>query len=522
MARIRAFFKEKIAELCDSIADKLRNVEAYEEAEEYEEKKEDYTNEGNYNNNNLREIIPVLSNFNDELEQENIQRKADAERLKQKYSSQLDKINDKREQFLSVLEHIGKSPNADEYRLLKDNQTNTLVLFNPNYELNNQQRGKNLYPAVVTIDCTTNEPKAYSTVRELISNNTKYQSLMKHGEKAFTEKDLSKKFETVGIEVFAEGDIPKAKNMIDKIFDSEAEKLQNAINKQEKIIKKNLYTELESVASCYPLTDMAYLSDKNQAILFADNGQSRLILDFDEGIGLISAYYRSGIDNSTTKVYDCRDASDGFANLDDRTYQNLINSQPFLNTLDVCGLEMDFENIKEFDYADKQSYIGNKTYSRDEVGKTEVVNTVYEYASDYSAVLEEKMQSRLEEYRKNAPEGVIVEYNKFNNTINLLNNGGQVSITFDELGNKMDIFYKHEFEEVGIANGVIIDHKVIDDNAKNTLANNENFKYITQHLALEPSDIAKGMAGKPLTDKQIEDRAKANKEKNSKVNHERD
>lgn len=524
--RIRNFFKEKIAELCDKISNNLRNVDAYEEAEEYEDKKEEYTAEGNYNNNNLREIIPVLTNFNDELEQENMQRKADAERLIEKYSSRLGAIEDKRKQFLSTLDYIGKSPNADEYRLLKDNKTNTLVLFNPNYELNNQQRGTNLYPAVVVVDCTTNEPKAYSTVRDLISSNTKYQSLTKHGEKAYTEKDLSKRFETVGMEVFAEGDVPKTKQTIDQIFDNEAEKLQNAINKQQIVVNRNLYTELENIAKCYPLTDIAYLSPQNQAVLFADNGQSRLVLDFDEGIGLVSAYYRSGIDNSTTKVYDVRDASDGFANLDDRTYQKLISSEPFKNTLDVCGMEMDFENIQEFDYKDNQSFIGTKTYSKNDVGTTEVENTTYIYSSDYNEILEEKMQSRLEEYRKNAPEGVVVEYNKYNNTINLLNNGGQVSITFDELGNRMDLFYKNEFAEINLENGIIIDHKVANDKARDILNNNENFKYITQHLALEPSDIAKGMAGKPLTDKQIEERQKAkekpNKEKSSKDSKERD
>ena len=401
--------------------------------------------------------------------------------------------------LLSVLEKIGASPNADEYRLLKDDETNDIILFNPNYEVNNHFRGTALYPAVVTIDCTTNEPKAYATVSEMLDSNVKYASLRTGNNMPYKIQDLTKRYNTVGMEIFGVGDIPKAIKMIDDMFDIEAQKITNSIEKKESLIKATLPTErLASIASYY--SDRAvYLHDLNQVILFGENANNRVMLNFDYELGLVNAYFKDA-EGHATKVYDIRDTSQGFAILDNEEYRNILKSEAMRDIIDTVGLEIEHERTVQHEYSEERSYIGDISYQLSDIGVYELANMEFDYKTQFSEELEQKMLSRMKEYSEAVQDDVVVAYNKFNNTLNLISNGGQVSISFDEFGNRMDIYYKKEHERPHITNMIIDNNRIASDFAKTVILEDENFKYITKNLAFGINDIARGNAGKILTE----------------------
>lgn len=110
------------------------------------------------------------------------------------------------------------------------------------------------------------------------------------------------------------------------------------------------------------------------------------------------------------------------------------------------------------------------------------------------------MLQRAEEYRNAVPDDVTVTYNPYNNTINLSNEGKVLSITFDELGSRMDIFFKKEGAKVTTKNSVIEDHRL----RNKAVLEDDVFKHITENLGVSIQDIARGQAGKILSDAEIQ------------------
>lgn len=505
-----SYFSEKVADLCDKLSYRLRHmnnkpieeeIEAEVVAEMVEEKKVKYTKPNEYNDNNLREIIPILNRADYSLELALIEEsKVNAKKAIESLTENLSNIERKRKEFNIVMDNIAKSPNSDEYRLMKSDKTNDVILFNPNYELNNVMRNHNVYPSVVAIDCTTNEPKAYTTIEKMIESNPKYASLSKDNKEPYSIDELKKEFQTVGMTVFGIGDIPKAISVIDNIFNEEANHIKERIAKNENMIKSTDLTErVSTIAKYYSDNGVSYLPNLNQAVLFSDTLNSRMMLNYDYELGLINAYFKDD-SGQVSQVYDIRDASNGFAYLENKEYQKIINDAPFQDLIATVGMELNYEGKSAFDYNGTTSFIGVKEFKIDDIGLTEVPNKTFSYSTEYSEALHDKMVERMEEYMNAVPDDVIVAYNKFNNTINLFSNGGQVSITFDEFGNRMDIFYKKENEAiVPTTNPIIFDNHIKNEYAKKVLNEDENFKYITQNLAFGAKDIAFGNAGKPLS-----------------------
>jgi len=504
-----SYFRRKVADLCDKLSERLRNIEsepieeeinAEEVADFVDSKKDEYANPSEYNDNNLREIIPVLARADYALELALLsENKDNAQKAIDSLTENLSNIERKRAEFKLIMESIAKSPNADEYRLLKNEKTNDIILFNPNYELNNVMRNQKGFPAVISIDCITNEPKSYFTVEEMVRNNDKYKALIKDDKNPYSIKELKSNFETVGMAVFGIGDIPKAISLVDELFNKEAERVKERIAKNESIIKSTDISErIKTVANYYANENVTFLPALNQAMIFSDNHDSRMILNYDYEMGLINAYYKDNT-GKVSQVYDIRDASNGFAYIDNSDYLNILAKNSFNDLIATVGLELNRAKKVEYDYNGVDSYLGNKEFSLDDIGITEVPNKTFCYTTEYSDALALKMEKRVDEYANAVPDDVIVAYNKFNNSINLFCNGGQVSITFDEFGNRMDIFYKREKETVSPqSNPIIFNNRIDSEYARKVLTEDENFKYITQSLAFGGKDIAFGNAGKPI------------------------
>lgn len=291
----------------------------------------------------------------------------------------------------------------------------------------------------------------------------------------------------------------KALELIDAEFDTEAELIQNQVIRNKKQLNFDLLTEVENTAELYD--NVRYDEKANKVTIYSENGKSQMDLYYSVN-GLTSAYFKSEKDE-LTKVYDYRDEENGFSNIRSSAYHQLLKNDAFESFLNIDGNYIDLEALETYEanlaFID-ETFKGANKYNEKQVGKTEIVNSTYNYKLFYSESLEQKMLQRAEEYKNAVADDVTVTYNPYNNTINLSNEGKVLSITFDELGSRMDIFFKQEGAKVTSKNSVIEDHRL----RNKAVLEDDVFKHITENLGVSIQDIARGQAGKILSDAEIQ------------------
>lgn len=479
-----------------------------------ENQKKRYANKEFYNNNNLREVIPVLETADKELKKDNRDSiHKDAKSAIKKLKKHLKVIDAKREDFLSALENIvNDDENKKSYILYKDEASRNIVLYNYLNEAANlvaTEKGtigdSIVKPAVITIDLDTNYVSEYKTVNEMFEKDDKYASctptkegLYIYNADAF-RNDISQSGTEFMRDTSSKEGYKKALELIDAEFDTEAELIQNQVIRNKKQLNFDLLTEVENTAELYD--NVRYDEKSNKVTIYSENGKSQIDLYYSVN-GLSSAYFKSEKDE-LTKVYDYRDEENGFSNIRSSAYHQLLKNDAFESFLNIDGNYIDLDSLKTYEanlaFID-ETFKGANKYDEKQVGKTEIVNSTYNYKLFYSESLEQKMLQRAEEYRNAVADDVTVTYNPYNNTINLSNEGKVLSITFDELGSRMDIFFKKEGAKVTTKNSVIEDHRL----RNKAVLEDDVFKHITENLGVSIQDIARGQAGKILSDAEIQ------------------
>lgn len=192
--RFRDYFRDKVKDLCVSIVNSLTSSDEFSENEKereiaiIENQKKRYANKEFYNNNNLREVIPVLETADKELKKDNRDSiHKDAKSAIKKLKKHLKVIDAKREDFLSALENIvNDDENKKSYILYKDEASRNIVLYNYLNEAANlvaTEKGtigdSIVKPAVITIDLDTNYVSEYKTVNEMFEKTINMQAVFR-------------------------------------------------------------------------------------------------------------------------------------------------------------------------------------------------------------------------------------------------------------------------------------------------------------------------------------------------------
>ena len=518
--RFRDYFRDKVKDLCVSIVNSLTSSDEFSENEKereiaiIENQKKRYANKEFYNNNNLREVIPVLETADKELKKDNRDSiHKDAKSAIKKLKKHLKVIDAKREDFLFALESIvNDDENKKSYILYKDETSRNIVLYNYLNEATNlvaTEKGtigdSFVKPAVITIDLDTNYVSEYKTVNEMFEKDDKYASCIPTKEGLYIynadafRNDISQNGTEFMRDTSGKEGYKIALELIDAEFDTEAELIQNQVLRNKKQLNFDLLTEVENTAELYD--NVRYDEKANKVTIYSENGKSQMDLYYSVN-GLTSAYFKSEKDE-LTKVYDYRDEENGFSNIRSSAYHQLLKNDAFESFLNIDGNYIDLDSLKTYEanlaFID-ETFKGANKYDEKQVGKTEIVNSTYNYKLFYSESLEQKMLQRAEEYRNAVADDVTVTYNPYNNTINLSNEGKVLSITFDELGSRMDIFFKKEGAKVTTKNSVIEDHRL----RNKAVLEDDVFKHITENLGVSIQDIARGQAGKILSDAEIQ------------------
>lgn len=488
---MRFDFKKLASDLFEKIEEKLNELfgnEAAKETQRLEQRRIQCTEANRYNDNMVREVLPVLRHTHYALENGVVNKQVAMEAVTN-LETKLDNMERKRLETEAILNKALNSPLGNEYKVFYNRETQELLLFNASYNKFNLDKPDNGFdmPAVIAIDGHTNEPYAYSTFNEMFTTNPKYQSLKKDGTSYLAQlSPISKNI------LDCQGQGSLAENTIAYInsrMDSVAQELQNELD----ITRRN--ANMSVIDKIAPIVEanseyMSFNKETNQVMIRADEGKGFLLLNYSED-GLTNAYFKDK-NGDINRVYDYRDASGGFAVLEDLTYKSILAHQYFVDLQGIEGNFVSYATPIEKHYSEnEQIYIGD-TYDAKSVGKTEPVNPVFNYRTCFSEELEQSMIVMAQKYQKAVNEDVNVTYNPFNNTINLESNNKVVSIGFDESGKRGDIFFHEKGAPIGeydiiVENSNLINSQALDD---------KDFKHITQGLSFQKENINKGNAGK--------------------------
>ena len=511
--RFRDYFYDRVKELIDNITDKIAlshdftPAEKESEISKLESRKIRYADKMHYNNNNLREVIPVLKTADSELAEEtrNSIRNEAKTTIKQLHKS-MNLIDSKRNELIKAVGNFCKAEYGKQFfTMFKDDASRNIVLYSPIYDKGNlvdiEKSGKtraDALPAIVTVDLDTNVVKSYYTVDEMFRKDEKYANISPSNDSyIYSSAAFAKDISQNGTSFYADGDFNSALELIDAEFDREAEILQNRVLRTQQKINFSILNEIENLAQVFPNVDFDKLS--NKVTIYDEMNRGVLTLNYSTD-GLTSAYFRNDF-GEVSKVYDYRDNIKGFSNIQSPVYHKLLKSKEFESFLNIDGNYLDSDSLKT--YEDRLLELSKFTdikYTEKNVGVVDVCNTTFNYRLFYSDDLKNTMLKKAQEYKNAVPPDVNVTYNPFNNTINLSSQGKVVSITFDEFGSRMDMFFKNENDRVRtsdilVENGKLYNKKVLEDEA---------FKHITQNLCMSLQDIARGQAGKIMTEKELQ------------------
>lgn len=511
--RFRDYFYDRVKELIDSISNKITLShdftpdEKESEISKLESRKIRYADKMHYNNNNLREVIPVLKTADSELAEEtrNAVRNEAKTTIKQLHKS-LNLIDSKRNELIKAVGNFCQGEYGKQFfTMFKDDASRNIVLYSTIYDAGNladiEENGKvrnNALPAIVTVDLDTNAVKSYYTVEEMFRKDEKYANISpSNNSYIYSSEAFAKDISQNGTAFYAGGDFNSALELIDAEFDREAEMVQNRVLRNQQKVNFGVLNEIENLAQIFPNVDYDKMS--NKVTIYDELNRGAMTLNYSTD-GLTSAYFRNEF-GEVSKIYDYRDNAKGFSNIQSPVYHKILRSKEFECFLNIDGNYLDSDSLKT--YEDKLSELSKFTdikYTEKNVGVVDICNTTFNYRLFYSEELKNTMLKKAQEYKKAVPPDVDVTYNPFNNTINLSSQGKVVSITFDEFGSRMDMFFKNENERVRtsdilIENGKLYNKKALED---------ETFKHITQNLSMSLQDIARGQAGKIMSEKELQ------------------
>jgi hypothetical protein len=130
----------------------------------------------------------------------------------------------------------------------------------------------------------------------------------------------------------------------------------------------------------------------------------------------------------------------GFLDIHDLNYHHLLTSDVMKDFLAKEGMKLSYRN-KDLE---EVKYVGERTYSLKDVGVKDPINYAFIYEYDRKGNLEDIMKSYLEDAKKEVETGTVVTYNPYNNSLNYESNGNILTVTYDEFGTQMDVFFKKE------------------------------------------------------------------------------
>lgn len=497
---MRFDFKKTASDLFHKIEDKVAEIfgkEAELEAKRIEEKRKQFVEENRYNDNIVREVIPVLRSTHYSLDNANVNKQVAMQAIS-RLEEKLDNAERKRMETTALLTAALNSPLGNDYQVVYNSTTQEMMLFNLSYDYqnNNSRDASFRMPAVIAIDAQTNEPYAYATLTEMFATNPKYQAIKDKGEDYISNLSVISKSI-----VQCEGNGTYAENVISYVnarMNNVAQELQNELditkqNANQSVIDK-ITPIIEHHSDC-----VAFNKETNQVFIRSDESEGHLLLNYSED-GLTSAFYKNN-EGEVINVYDYRDLSNGFLKLDDKAYLNIIKGMAFTDLQAIDGNYIKSYTETELAHY-KQSeniFIGDR-YEAKSVGITEPSNPVFNYRNGYSAETEQHMTLLAQSYQKSVGEDINVTYNPFNNTINLAYNDKVVSLAFDEEGRRSDVFFHEKGKLIG-ENSIVVANNAVVNSA---VLENKDFKHITNHLDFKRISITKGEAGKPIDKKTIE------------------
>lgn len=484
-------FKKLASELFEKIEEKLNELfghEAAQETQRLEQRRIQCTETNRYNDNMVREVLPVLRHTHYALENGVVNKQVAMEAVTN-LETKLDNMERKRLETEAILNKALNSPLGNEYKVFYNRETQELLLFNASYNKFNLDKPDNGHgiPAVIAIDGHTNEPYAYSTFNEMFTTNPKYQTLKQDGTSYLSQlTPLSKSvLDCQGYNTVAENTMA----YINSRMDSVAQEIQNELDVTRRNANRSVIDKIMPIV----LDNSEYMSfnmETNQVMIRADEGKGFLLLNYSED-GLTSAYFKDK-DGDINRVYDYRDASGGFAVLEDHTYKSILSHQYFVDLQAVEGNFVSYATPIEKNYSEnEQIYIGD-SYSAKSVGKTEPVNPVFNYRTCRSDETEQNMIALTQKYQQAANEGVKATYNPYNNTINLECNNKVVSLAFDEECKCEDVFFHEKGARMGERDIIVQNSKLVNEQA----LGDKDFKHITEGLDLQKDSIDKENTGK--------------------------
>jgi hypothetical protein len=494
--RLRTFFKEKIIKGLSHIVEMLsdtpepedvesRSAEELEQLKAEKEKIKQAHEEirqaakeiagDKYNNSQLREILPLVENTEKKLQiaesEKNIKEiKACVEYLNKKIDEVRDKANWLDEEIVRLL----SSPEASQIIVYDNPKTWELQIINPYYVLKNEgAETEQPYPAVININYATNEVKTYPSLDKMCRTNFCYAAELLnpyYDAKAWLT-DMRKN----GIE-FKQKD--NGYSIVDNIrikvrmeMDNKAEFLANAVLAKQGELSGMVFNEVCELAKT-TYSDRVTIGE-NKVFIKDDTSSAVLVLNYNDNC-ISSAYYWNKGD--TVKVYDVLEPARGFLDIHDLSYHHLLNSDVMNAFLAAEGTKLSYKTKA----MEEMQYIGDRTYSLKDIGVKDPINYAFIYEYDRKDDLEDIMLHRLAAAKKEVETGTIVSYNPYNNSLNYESNGNVLTVTFDEFGGKMDVFFKKEKDLYASKFTIVTE----DNISNNTLYNSKDFRNLAAQAGI--------------------------------------
>ncbi len=465
----REFFVEETKKHAESISKSLLEANL-ERAEQVVRDTYNGIVNGDYHNGYLREILPVMARADEKMKED----KQNLEKIKEdctRLIESLEGVRKKQRQFDKMFDYIAKSPWANDYVLYVDNSSNTLILLNGKYNTHNQTFHEYKYPAVVYVDLFTNE----------VSQKYLFQDMWEDVRFPRNSMDMMEKYKQGGtnLSFSSPEDIAKVREMLNNSMNNSAELIQNAFEQRRNdmgILSKEYRTKsvfdtaLDLVAKIREEGNhnVMYFPQTQQISFYSNN--NAVVLNYCEE-GISSAYFATQYGNSF-KVFDTKEFHpdyNGFLNLADSTYRSLIGSEAFARFMGLEGLKVT-EVSQEIDYEFK--FIGERKYQFVEVGNIEPTNTRYLYGVEDVRAQEKRFEQMyeeicsLEQMYRDAHIGVKIDYNPYNNSINIEYDGNVLTLLYaKDMRGTVDVYYKKQYAEVHYDDAIVIAGKPISQKA---------------------------------------------------------
>jgi len=486
--KTKEYFKEAAAEKVDHIIDTMLEYNMA-EAEKTVRSQFYHISEGEFAVAYQSELIPVVARAENkiaELDHEVVEIQEECKKL----ITRMEEISLKKARFEKLFDKIIKSPLANNYVLHQHKDSNQLMLINGAYNVQNATFGTREYPAVICFDLFSND----------VSEKYLFDDMRDDGIYPSNMPEIMKDYVMTGqnLALSSTEDIEESKKIIGNALNDAKEGLENLYEIRRSQLDgygtRSIWEKAASlVAHARQDGDLSVHIQPRTHEIYYEKDHSAVILHYcDEGI--TSAYYLSAF-HKVIKVYDVKECGvegNGFLQIADRTYKDILSSKAFGDLLKVENLS--FEDVEKTVKVDNMKMIGNRTFRRDELGVTEPINPLFWYNSKEDEENKERFRKvfdrycKLEDYFEKQEIAVQLDYNPFNHAINIEHDGDVVIVLLKpDVTNDIDIATKTLNEPLPFNHFVVRNKEIRNEE----IFNSQKFKLLydgIQHVFANPME----------------------------------